>query len=158
MNRLAKALILVLLWSPLGAFGQSREELQGFIIGEFKSFESFHHTVEEAWFSRNGDTFTYRRTHTGRLEKGLVIPLKEVDIYVVEWHTPTGIDTFNLVAATRGREGTMQVNGVPFRGIRSIFTRVENERKVRALDRAFNRLITLATGRKDPLQGPDPAR
>ena len=73
------ALILVL--GSGSAFGQSKQATINYIIDTIKSLESTTYTVKEVFFlSPDGSVFTIRKQVSGKKERKLVIPLKDVDV------------------------------------------------------------------------------
>ena len=152
MVRFPKLLPFLFL-SQLVLFGQSREETADFIIKEIKSLEDKTFVVADASFSPTGDTFTFRRRHHGKPDKGVVLPLKNVDIYCCPTHVG-GSDYFKLVARSRGRDGLMTLNGLAFHGSVSLVGRSQDERKMKALERAFLHMTALAGGRKELFVSP----
>jgi hypothetical protein len=84
----------------------------------------------------------------------LVIPLKNVDVYCCPTHHATGIDSYSLVVRSRGRDGLMTINGLAYHGTVSLVGRSHDERKFRALERAFAHLTALIGGRKELFTSP----
>ena len=153
MNQIAR-LIPFLFLAPVAVLGQSREETMKYIIDELRSMESRAYTLREVSFSPSGDTFTYKRQRNGLPDKGTVIPLAKVDIYCVTVHRATGIDYANLVVRPRGKDGEFIANGFKTKGTMSLIGRIEDEKKVQALEKAFAHLTRLVTGRKDLFPAP----
>ena len=129
-------------------FAQTREETMEFLTTEIKSYETRAYHIPEVKFSASGDTFTIRRGLVAKRLRTLIIPLKHVDIFTVRVRQPNGVDSYNLVARTRGRDQPITVNNAAFTGTENIIGRIENRRQAQALERAFARLIELTTGRK----------
>lgn len=142
-------IILLLGLGPAALRGQTREETMNYIVDEFKSLENRTYTIREITFSPSADSFTFRRSRQGRKESGTTLKLAQVDIYCVTVHRANGIDHFNLVARSRGRDGVMLANGVKYQGAMPLIGTIENEKKVRSLEKAFARLTALVTGRKE---------
>ena len=139
-----------LLWlGPVALLAQSREETMNYIVSEFKSLDSKTYTGREIAFSSSGDSFTFRRNRLGKPEKGTTFQLAKVDVYCVTLHRPRGIDRFRLMVRSRGKDGIFLANGVNFQGELPLASYCDNERKMRALEKAFLRLTTLVTGRKE---------
>lgn len=147
MNNLIK-LVPFLCLSQMFALAQSKEETINFLVSEFKSFEDRTFTIREFTFSPGGDTFTMKQGRQTKGDKGVVVPLKNVDIYCVPTHKPNGVDVYRIVIQSRGVNGMFMVNGVNFLGTYPIAGKIENERKAKALEKAFNHLIALVTDRK----------
>jgi len=153
MRSMMKILIFITL-SPLLAFGQSKEEIAGFIISELKSYELRTHPIKEVAFNASGDTFTFRHAMQGNRERSLVVPLNNVDIYAVKKHHRGGISTFRLLVRCRGLNQNITLNGLAFHGTEVLVPDMENEKQAKALERAFAKLTTLTTGRKFPFWEP----
>jgi len=141
-------LLLLLLLSP--ALAQSREETFAFIDREIRSLETSTYLVLELSLSADGSTLTYRKRVAGSRgpDKGLVIPLKDVDIFCAARHRPDGYDRYDLKVRTRGRGATITYNSLPYRGTKNIVAGLLDARKAKGLDQAFNALIDLARGQK----------
>ncbi|MGA2083126.1 MAG: hypothetical protein ABSH53_21305 [Holophaga sp.] len=148
MNRITGRFLSLLL-APGLLLAQSKEETMKYIIDELRSLESNSYTIREIYFSPSGDTFGFKRGRSGMSDKGTIIPLDRVDIYPVTVHRATGIDYLNLMVRSRGKDGDFLANGIRAKGVRPLIGKIEDERKVKALARAFNHLIQLVTGRKD---------
>ncbi len=155
MRKAPKTLLLLLL-SPALAWAQSREETFAFIDREIRSLETRTYFVRELSLSADGATFTYRKrvTLSRGPDKGLVIPLKDVDIFCATCHHPEGYDTYDLKVRTRGKDATLTYNHLPYRGTKNLVRGLLDPRKAKALDQAFNRLIRLARGSQDPFPVP----
>jgi hypothetical protein len=135
---------------PLALLAQAKNDTEKYIIDEIKSLESRNYFIRDIAFSPSGDTLTLVRGRSDKAgDKGTVIPLAKVDIYCVTVHRANGIDHYNLVARSRGREGNFILNGVKFNGVTNLVGMVQDERKAKALEKAFNRLTVLTTGRKE---------
>ena len=59
-----------------------------------------------------------------------------------------------LMARSRGRDGLMTLNGLAFHGSVSLVGRSQDERKMKALERAFLHMTALAGGRKELFVSP----
>ena len=153
MNRYLNIFSFLLL-TPVVLFSQTREETADFIIKEFKSLENKTYFMTEVAFSPTGDTFTLRRRRQNRPDKGLVIPLKHVDIYCRPTHHATGVDSYDLVARSRGRDGLITLNGLAFHGTVNLVGGSQDAWKIRALERAFVHLTALVGGRKELFSPP----
>jgi len=153
MNQFMKALAIAAI-TCLSAFGQSKEETMEFITREIKSFETRWYLIREVSFSPSGDTFTIRRGVVGRPERSLVIPLKNVDIYAQRIRHGNGTESWNLAVRCRGKDEPILVNNLSYNGTEHIIGRIENKSQAMALQRAFARLTTLATGRKELFASP----
>jgi hypothetical protein len=147
MRALATTLLLVLS-SPSFLPAQSREETMAFLSDEIKSLGDKDVYYREVSLSPDGRVFTLRRSVRGQADKGLAVPLDQVDIYLALDRQPKGYEWYDLKVRTRGQEATMTYNGSPFRGTKTLFRFLYDERKAMALDQAFQRLIELARGRK----------
>ena len=66
----------------------------------------------------------------------------------------SGVDSYNLVARTRGRDQPITVDNGLFYGTQNIIGRIENKRQALALEKAFGRMIELTTGRKSLFAAP----
>ena len=100
--------------------------------------------------SPDGKVFTLRRSIRGGTDKGVSIPLDKVDIYLALDTQAHGYEWYDLKVRTRGQEATLTFNGQPYRGTKTLFRFIYDERKARGMDQAFQRLIELARGRKAP--------
>lgn len=149
MHRAARILPFILL-VPTLAQAQTREATMQFITDEFKALGSFTYAVREASFSPDGATFTFRHGHQGHPAKATVIPLAKVDVYCVTVHRANGVDHYNLMVQSRGRDGDFLLNGLRFNGKALLIGPLQNERKARSLEKAFAHLTALATGRENP--------
>jgi hypothetical protein len=147
MRAFATPFLLLLLAPPL-LHGQSRDQTFAFLAGELHALASKDYYLREVSLSPDGQRFTFRNGFRGKPERSLVIPLEQVDIFYVTDHHPTGCDQYDLEVRSRGRDGAFFLNGSPFRGQKTLVKGLQSERKAKALDQAFNRLIELATGRK----------
>jgi len=147
MRRLAPALLFALL-APGSLPAQTREETFAFLSAEIRALASKDYYIREIALSPDGQVFTFRRSVRGKADKGLVIPLAQVDIYRIVHHEPKGYEWSDIKVRTRGQDGTLTFNGQPFKGTKTLLRLIYDERKARALDQAFQRLIELARGRK----------
>jgi hypothetical protein len=147
MRALATTLLLVLL-GPSALPAQSREETLAFLNDEIKSLGDKDVYYREVSLSPDGKVFILRRSVRGHSDKGLSVPLDQVDIYLALDRQPKGYEWYDLKVRTRGQDGVMTYNGSPFRGTKTLFRFLYDERKAMALDQAFQRLIELARGRK----------
>lgn len=149
MRALATTLLLVLL-GPAVLPAQSREETFAFLADEIKSLGDKDVYFREVSLSPDGRMFTLRRSVRGQTDKGMVVPLDQVDIFLALDRQPKGYEWYDLKVRTRGQEATLTYNGQPYRGTKTLFRFLYDERKAMALDQAFQRLIELARGRKPP--------
>ena len=149
MRALATLLLLVLL-GPSVLPAQSREETLAFLSEEIKSLGDKDVYYREVSLSPDGKVFTLRRGVRGQADKSLVLPLDQVDIYLALDRQPKGYEWYDLKVRTRGQEATLTFNGQPYRGTKTLFRFLYDERKAMGLDQAFQRLIELARGRKPP--------
>ena len=152
MNRFLASLSFLLLAQP-ALFGQSRDETANFIIQEIKSLETKTYIVTEVAFSAPGDVFTFRRRRVGWPDKGLIIPLANADIFCSTYHRADGVNRYTLVVRSRGRDGLITVNGLHYRGTVNLVA-MEDERKAKALERAFAHMAALVGGRKELFSPP----
>ncbi len=153
MARILPSLVLAALcWT--GGSAQTKEETMEFITRELRSYETRTYLIREAGFNASGDTFTIRRGLVAKRQRTLVIPLKNVDIFTVRIRQGSGVDSYNLVARTRGRDQPITVDNGLFYGTQNIIGRIENKRQALALEKAFGRMIELTTGRKSLFAAP----
>lgn len=145
MRALATTLLLVLL-GPTVLPAQSREETLAFLADEIKSLGDKDVYYREVSLSPDGRMFTLRRSVRGQTDKGLVLPLDQVDIYLALDRQAKGYEWYDLKVRTRGQEATLTYNGQPYRGTKTLFRFLYDERKAMALDQAFQRLIDRPPG------------
>lgn len=161
MKRYAAVLAFLLL-CPLVGFAQTKEpskeelknELVSYITGEFKSFESASYSFKEISFSQNGDAFTLKKVAQGEPEVAISFQLKNVDIYKVTTRPASGVEKHYLLVRSRGRDTSLTKNGQHHIGDYKLTPSIDNGMKIQAMERAFNRLITLTTTRKTPYSMP----
>lgn len=146
-----KAWLLVLVCfflAPWYAPAQTREETIGFIVSEYRSFESREYKYKEITFSPAGDTFTIRRAAQGDKDYVVTFNLKDVEVYKVTINHANGINQHQLMVRNRGSETSIGRDGSTFKGAVKITPTIDNENKILALERAFTQLTLLTTGRK----------
>lgn len=141
-------ILLSLLLCPMPGMAQTKEETIDFLTTEYRAFESRGYLFKELTFSPAGDAFTLRRSAQG--EKGYVITfnLKDVEIYKVTLNHANGVNKYQIMVRTRGRDTNLRKDGNLVRTPLKISPAMENEKKAQALERAFTRLTALTTGRK----------
>jgi hypothetical protein len=154
MRALATTLLLVLL-GPSALPAQSREETLAFLAGEIKSLSDKDVYYREVTLTPDGKVFTLRRGRRGKADKSMVIPLEQVDIYLALENRTTGYARYDLKVRTRGQDGAISYNGQTFRGTKTLFRFLQDRRKARGMDQAFQRLIELARGRKPLFPRPE---
>lgn len=146
--RLPATFLVLALLSPLTLAAQSREETFAYLSEEIQSLSTKDFFVREATLSADGKVFTYRWAVRGGHERGMVINLDQVDIFKVLHRQPTGYAWYGLEIRTRGSNAIMNVNGTSYRGTKTLFKFIYDERQARGLEQAFQRLVELARGRK----------
>jgi hypothetical protein len=141
-------LLVLLSLAPLPAAAQSREETIDFLISEYRAFESRGYQFKAIAFSPAGDSFTLRRSAYGERGYQVSFNLKDVEIYKVTLNQANGINKYQLMVRSRGRDTSMTKDGNIVKTPLKISPAMENEKKAEALERAFTRLTVLTTGRK----------
>ena len=114
-----KAWLLVLVCfflAPWYAPAQTREETIGFIVSEYRSFESREYKYKEITFSPAGDTFTIRRAAQGDKDYVVTFNLKDVEVYKVTINHANGINQHELMVRKPGqrdqhRQGRLHLQG-----------------------------------------------
>jgi hypothetical protein len=152
MRQILKVTLLLFSCFSLG-FGQTREATIDFILREIKSYDSPAFAVEETSFSQEGDLFKLRTRVVGFPDRTLEIPLKNVNIFARKIRRADGLESYNLRVRCRGRDASILVNTLKYRGYANILGRIEDRRQAEALERAFAHLTELTTGRKDLFTG-----
>jgi hypothetical protein len=152
MRQILKVTLLLFGCFSLGS-GQTREATIDFILREIKSYDSRSFSIEEASFSQEGDIFRLRTRVVGFPDRTLEIPLKNVNIFARKIRRTDGLESYNLRVRCRGRDASILVNTLSYRGCENIIGRIEDRRQAEALERAFAHLTELTTGRKDLFTG-----
>jgi uncharacterized protein YkuJ len=133
---------------PWYAFGQSKDETIDFLTSEYRAFESRGYIYTELTFAPKGDSFTLKRVKDRGKDYLVSFNLRDVEIYQVTINSANGISKHQIMVRNRGRDTGIQKDGRNYTGVLKISPAMDNEKKCEALERAFNRLIALTTGRK----------
>ena len=148
-------LVLILGFGSVGLFGQSAPELANFIIQEIRASETEGFEVKEAKFDSGEAVFKLTTAGRGQMvEQSVEFNLADTDVFTQRTLVQTGSEftcTYALVAAPRGRAGSIRRNMARVQGTVLLVGATPNGTRVRSLELAFGRLTEVVTGRQRPV-------